>query len=79
MYICDYCGKLFITPVEQSETTEFWGNIQSQYYEVSPCCKDSFRETYQCDCCGEYIEDTYIETKDGLKYCSECYSEKELE
>lgn len=79
MYKCAYCGKIFEEPKKYYETTEFWGAKTTYEELISPCCKDGFVETFQCDCCGEYITGDYILTQNNNIYCEDCYEVRNID
>ena len=74
MYICLECGSTFSTPTHYREYRgECFGYPAHEEFMACPCCGGAFAETYECDCCGKLITGEYIETKDGFRYCDECY------
>ena len=76
LFICTECGCLFEEPVEWEERH---GLDTPPYEKWSGCpqCHGNYVETYQCDCCGEWIEDYYIRIGDD-RYCQNCYVEYAL-
>ena len=78
MYICLDCQRTFSEAAEWEETH---GLDYGPYEQWSGCpyCNGSYVETYQCDCCEEWIEDTYIKTDDGHRYCFNCYQVTHIE
>ena len=80
MFICCECGKMFEDiAIWREYRGECFGDPSYEELWGSPCCYGNYVEAKECSCCGEYITDTYVETYDGRRYCSECYIERELE
>ena len=77
MYICLDCGRIF---EESSHFTDKHGLDSGPYEEYDGCpqCGGAYVEAHRCDCCGEYIVDTYIKLESGERICSECYTTHEL-
>ena len=74
MFLCTECEKIFETPIHWEEDRgEYFGF--PAYEDVSGCpyCRGSYIEAHQCNCCGEWIDDIYIKTDDGNRYCLDCY------
>ena len=81
LFVCLECGHLFEeddVAVWEESRGEYWGT--PCYEEVTGCphCKGDYVKTYRCDCCEEWITDTYIKTDDDKRYCSHCYTKIEL-
>ena len=77
MYICTECGFLFEDPDYWEETHGFdYGPFES--WSGCPKCGGAYVETYECDCCGEYIVESYIKTENGERICENCYTHYEL-
>lgn len=78
MYVCLDCGKLFAEP---ELIVEKHGLDYPPYDEYFGCpeCGGAYAEAPECDCCGHYITNDYVETIDGLIYCEDCYSIKNIE
>lgn len=72
MYVCVECGCVFQEPDYWEETH---GLDYGPYEKWSGCpsCGGSYTEAYPCDCCGEWINDTYIKTDDDERFCIGCY------
>lgn len=70
MFVCLDCGELFSEPSCWEETHGF---DYGPYERMSGCprCGEAYVETFECDCCGEYIIDDYYIINDE-KYCSDC-------
>ena len=79
MFICLECGKLFSDPKHYKEYQgECFGYPAYEEFDACPNCSGAYAETYQCDCCGEWIIDDYIKTDDGKRYCTDCCCPHEL-
>lgn len=78
MFICLDCGYVFETPRRWAERH---GLDTPPYEELSGCpkCYGDYSDAYECDCCGEYIDEDCAMTEDGLRLCDECYADMELE
>ena len=76
LFVCIDCGKTFEEPKYWEETH---GLDHGPYERWSGCphCYGAYVETYQCDCCGEWITDTYIIINKD-RYCQDCYRTVEL-
>lgn len=77
MLICLDCGELFSSPIEYTDRH----GLDTPLYETylgCPECGGAYTEAYKCDCCDEYITDTYIKLVGGERICSECYTTYEL-
>ena len=77
--LCLGCNGVFdeeeIVSWVERHNLDYGGEI----WTGSPCCKDGYVETYECDACGEYITtDQYVEINDN-KYCMYCATIKRLE
>ena len=76
MFVCTECGFLFEEP-------EYWierhGLDYGPYEQWSGCpqCKGSYVEAHRCDCCGDWIDRSYIRINDE-RICSNCYTTCEL-
>ena len=74
MYICTECKQVFDEPIEWKESRgEYFGSPAYETLVGCPFCYSACTEAYPCDCCEEIIEDTYIKTDDGKRYCQDCY------
>lgn len=81
MLVCLECGHVFDEDSVRSGRGyigECWGQDCYEDYVCSPCCSGDFAETYECDCCGEWITGTYIKTEDGDRICENCYCTYEI-
>ena len=77
MYICTECKRVFDEPIEWEETHGFTHG-PFEHWSGCPFCYGAFTEAYSCAYCEEIIEDTYIKTDDGKRYCKDCYQVYEL-
>ena len=77
MYICLDCDSLFESP---RQFTEEHGFICPPYeaWWGCPKCGGAYMETHECDQCGQYIVEDYIELEDGTLICDACYEVKNL-
>lgn len=76
MLICLECGHVFDeedVDVVRSYLGECWGQDCYESEACSPCCHDDFTEAYECDCCGEWITESYIKLDNGQRICQNCY------
>lgn len=76
-YVCIECGTIFDEPIHWEERH----GLDTPPYEQwngSPCCHGAYTEAHKCDCCDEWIDDVYIKTDDGKRYCLECYRVHQL-
>lgn len=76
MLICIECGCLF-EPDEIKYWEEKHGLEHGPFEQHSGCpnCLGAYTDAVKCSCCDEWIEDEeYVETDDGCKYCSNCYT-----
>lgn len=77
MFICLDCGCVFDEPKHWIETH----GLDSPPYEEwngCPSCGGAYAETYKCDGCNDWLCGTYAETKNGNKYCENCYEIREV-
>ena len=76
MFICLDCGHVFnedeLASWEEGRG-EYWGEPCSEEVSGCPQCKGDYAKTYRCNSCDEWIDDIYIKTDDGNRYCLECY------
>jgi hypothetical protein len=77
MYVCCECGHVFEEPEHWEETH---GLDYGPYEHMSGCphCGGGYAEAHKCNCCDDWIDDTYIKTDDGNRYCFNCYRVMEL-
>lgn len=79
MFICCDCEKIFLEPSKYTEDRGEWFGVPSyETYSGCPYCGGAFTETYECDCCGNWITGEYAEIADGSRYCEECYCVKNI-
>ena len=77
LFVCIECGNVFEDP-------KYWRETHSldtpPYEEWSGCpkCHGAYTEAHKCDCCDEWIDDTYIKTDDDKRYCLNCYQVMDL-
>ena len=78
MYVCVDCGRLFDDPKSYSESH---GLDSPPYEEYSGCprCAGTYVQTFECDCCGEWITGKYVKLDDGTVACENCYMIKNIE
>lgn len=77
MFICLDCGCVFDKSKHWIETH----GLDSPPYEEwdgCPSCGGAYAETYKCDGCNDWLCGTYAETKNGNKYCENCYEIREV-
>ena len=77
MWICLDCNKLFAYPKHYTDTHGL-DDPPYECYSGCPYCGGAYAETYECDCCGEWITGEYIKAEDGKRYCENCYTTMEL-
>ena len=78
MYYCLECENLFEDPKKYVEThgldtppyEEWWG---------CPSCSGSYVVTEQCELCGNWITDKYVELANGYFVCNDCYQLRDIE
>lgn len=74
MYVCCECGSIFENLVIVKEDRgECFGFPAYEEVCVSPCCYGDYAETFQCDCCGEWIIGKYVYIDSGPTFCENCY------
>lgn len=78
MYLCLDCNSVFSCP---KKIVEKHGLDYPPYEEFYGCpkCGGTYVGTIECDSCGNYVTNDYIETIDGSIYCENCYSIKNVE
>jgi hypothetical protein len=77
MYICLNCRTIFSKPDRWEERHGFdYGPFEQ--WSGCPHCGDGYVELPRCDCCGEYIEGTYIRIENGDRICEHCYTVYEI-
>ena len=75
MYICLDCDTAFESPRQFIEDH----GLDTPPYEAywgCPQCGGAYVDACECDRCGQYIIDDYIELNDGFKICDRCYEIK---
>lgn len=79
MFVCLDCGCTFEKPIRWKEDRgECFGFPSYEEISGSPCCKSNYTESHRCNCCDEWIDDIYIKTDDGNRYCLDCYQVYQL-
>ena len=76
MFVCLDCGELFSEP---SYWEEDHGLEYGPFEQCSGCpyCGCAYVETFECDCCGEYIVGEYYEI-DDMRYCDDCVIHRDI-
>ena len=77
LFVCFECGSIFSEPLYWEETH----GLDSPPYEQwsgCPYCKGDYIEAFKCDCCEEWITDSYIKTDDDKRYCENCFTKRDL-
>jgi hypothetical protein len=76
MLVCLDCGHVFEEPNSWQETH---GLDIPPYEQMSGCpmCSGSYIEAYECDACGEWINDDYFIVGDE-RFCNDCCQRVEL-
>lgn len=77
MYICLDCNTTFLSPRQYTETHGLDSPPYESYWGC-PQCGGAYIEAYECDRCGQYILEDYIELDDGTLICDECYEVKNI-
>lgn len=77
MFICLDCGCVFDEPKYWIETHGL-GSPPYEEWDGCPSCGGAYAETYKCDGCNDWLCGTYAETKNGNKYCENCYEIREV-
>lgn len=83
MYRCSECDKEFEHPVKLAVLDgEYCGAPFVEYRGTCPYCKSMYISeiVYRCDCCniGLVDGDIYYKTEDGLRFCEECITRREV-
>ena len=73
MFVCLDCCRTF---EEEKHYVERHGLSAGPFEEWDGCpyCGGAYTETYECDSCGKWIIGDYAKTKDGERYCENCYT-----
>ena len=77
MYVCLDCGCIFSEPKNYVETHGF-STPPYEKWSGCPNCNGAYTEAYECGCCDEWIDGTYIKLEDGERICENCYTTYEL-
>ena len=75
-FVCLECGHIFDendVAIWEESRGEYWGAPCSETVSGCPNCNGDYVETHKCNCCDEWIDDIYIKTDDGKRYCLNCY------
>ena len=77
LFVCIDCGKKFEEPKYWEETH---GLDYGPYEQWSGCpyCYGAYAETYECNCCGEWITGDYIKTNNNERFCENCIIHYEI-
>ena len=77
MYVCLSCFELFEEPKHWYEDH----GLDCPPYEHcsgSPCCCESYVETYRCDECGEWITTSNYVRIGDQRFCEHCFDVHDL-
>ena len=77
MYICLECDTTFSSPHQFTETHGLDYPPYESYWGC-PKCGGAYVEAHECDRCGQYIMEDYIELDDGTLICDQCYEFKNI-
>ena len=77
MYICLDCDTTFSSPRQYTETHGLDFPPYEAYWGC-PHCGGAYVEARECDRCGQYIMEDYIELDDGTLICDQCYEAKNI-
>lgn len=77
MYVCLECGEVFEELAQWEETHGFQDGLYEQF-SGCPYCHSAYTKAFKCDCCEDWIQNAYIKTDDGKRYCENCYCHMEL-
>ena len=72
MWLCLECLAIFESPKRYTETHGLDGGPYESWAGC-PHCAGMFVEAHQCDSCGEWITGEYVKTKDGQRFCENCF------
>ena len=79
MLICRDCELVFDKPMISVEKHGL-DSPPYETFEVCPHCRSTdIHEAHQCDACGEWIRDDYIETENGMRFCNDCYVRRSVD
>lgn len=82
MFICLECEHIFNeneVATWEEDRGEFWGVSCSESMSGCPKCGGDYVKAHRCDCCDEWITNSYIKTENGKRYCENCYVVMDLE
>jgi hypothetical protein len=71
MFVCLECGCTFEDP-KHCVNKHGLDTPPYEEYSVCPECGGDYTEAFRCDCCDEWITDTYIKIG-SERYCDDCY------
>jgi Zn finger protein HypA/HybF involved in hydrogenase expression len=77
VFACKDCGFVF----DDSKLFVDTHGLDTPPYEERygcPKCGGAYAETFKCSSCAKWINDLYIKTEDGERYCHNCYSHMDL-
>lgn len=77
MFVCLECGHVFPEPAYWEEKHGL-DTPPYEHWSGCPKCCGGYVPTHRCDCCDEWIVDSYIKTDDGKRYCGNCFLNYEL-
>ena len=77
LFICTECYKTFESPTRWEERHGL-DTPPYEHFSGCPYCSGAYTEAFQCDCCGDWIGDSYIKTDNGLRYCDNCFRQMEF-
>ena len=78
MHICLDCNTTFSAPRQYIKDH----GLDTPPYEAywgCPQCGGVYIDAHECDRCGQYIVDDYIELGDGTLICDNCYDVKNMQ
>lgn len=78
MFICMDCDALFVVPKKYVEDHGLDSPPYEEYHGCPSCGSGCFINAIECDACGKYITDYYVETFDKNFYCADCYDVKHV-
>ena len=81
LFVCLECQHIFDedeVAIWKEGRGEYWGTPCSEELNGCPKCRGSFVKAHKCDCCEEWIDNFYMKTDDGKRYCLNCYQVMDL-
>jgi len=79
MLICLECREVFESPKKyEGDPLEYFGSPCREHWLGCPNCGGAYTTAIKCSCCGEYINDKYIETDNEMVFCQNCYHLKDI-